>query len=54
MKLTLAGLKAERTAFEAKGYSLPTFDYETVKKNNIIGGWLSIIAEQPAGNILWE
>ena len=33
MKLTLAGLKAERTAFEAKGYSLPTFDYETVKKN---------------------
>lgn len=33
MKLTLSGLKAERSAYEAKGYSLPTFDYETVRKN---------------------
>lgn len=33
MKLTLAGVRADRTAFEAAGYSLPSFDYETVKKN---------------------
>ena len=33
MKLTLAGVSADRTAFEAVGYSLPSFDYETVKKN---------------------
>ncbi|GFI65529.1 polyol:NADP oxidoreductase [Lachnospiraceae bacterium] len=33
MKLTRAGLEADRAAFEAAGYSLPTFDYETVKKN---------------------
>lgn len=33
MKLTLAGVNADRAAFEAAGYSLPTFDYETVKKN---------------------
>ena len=33
MKLTRAGLEADRAAFEAAGYSLPTFNYETVKKN---------------------
>ncbi|MGN0402487.1 MAG: mannitol dehydrogenase family protein [Acetatifactor sp.] len=33
MKLTLAGLRKDRVAFEAAGYSLPTFDFETVRKN---------------------
>lgn len=33
MRLTLAGVNADRAAFETAGYSLPTFDYETVKKN---------------------
>lgn len=33
MKLNLAGLRADRAAFEAAGYELPAFDYETVKKN---------------------
>lgn len=33
MKLNLAGLKSDRAAFEAAGYALPAFDYETVKKN---------------------
>ena len=33
MKLTLEGIRSERAAFEAAGYALPTFDYETVKKN---------------------
>lgn len=33
MKLTLDGVRADRAAFEAAGYSLPSFDYETVKKN---------------------
>ena len=33
MKLTLAGVAAERENYLAKGYSLPTFDYETIKKN---------------------
>ena len=33
MKLTLPGIITDRAAFEAAGYSLPTFDYETVKKN---------------------
>ena len=33
MKLTLAGVAAERETYLAKGYSLPTFDYETIKKN---------------------
>ena len=33
MKLNLAGLRADRAAFEAAGYELPSFDYETVKKN---------------------
>ncbi len=33
MKLNLAGLKTDRAAFEAAGYELPTFDYETVRKN---------------------
>lgn len=33
MKLTLDGVRADRAAFEATGYSLPSFDYETVKKN---------------------
>ena len=33
MKLTLNGIQAGRAAYEAAGYSLPAFDYETVKKN---------------------
>lgn len=33
MKLSLAGLKTDKKAFEEAGYSLPQFDYETVKKN---------------------
>lgn len=33
MKLTLAGITADRTSFEAAGYKLPAFDYEKVKKN---------------------
>lgn len=33
MKLTLSGIRTDRAAFEAAGYSLPTFDFETVKKN---------------------
>ncbi|MCQ2539825.1 MAG: mannitol dehydrogenase family protein [Acetatifactor sp.] len=33
MKLTLEGIRSERAAFEAAGYALPAFDYETVKKN---------------------
>ncbi len=33
MKLTLAGINADRAAYEAAGYRLPTFDYETVKEN---------------------
>ncbi len=30
MELTLKGLKNDRAAFEAAGYKLPTFDYDTV------------------------
>jgi len=33
MKLTLNGIQAERAAYEAAGYGLPAFDYETIKKN---------------------
>ena len=33
MKLTLDGIRSERAAFELAGYALPTFDYDTVKKN---------------------
>ena len=33
MKLNLAGLKADHAALEAAGYELPSFDYQTVKKN---------------------
>ena len=32
MQLNRAGL-ADKSAWEAKGYALPSFDYETVKKN---------------------
>ncbi len=35
MELTLKGIQTERAAFEAAGYSLPTFDYEKVHKNTI-------------------
>lgn len=33
MKLTLNGIQAGRAAYEAAGYGLPAFDYETIKKN---------------------
>ena len=33
MKLTLAGIREGKAEYEKKGYHLPTFDYETVKKN---------------------
>ena len=33
MKLTRAGLEADRAAFTAAGYQLPTFDYEKVRTN---------------------
>jgi len=33
MKLTLQGIRENKTEFEAKGYHLPEFDYEKVKKN---------------------
>lgn len=33
MKLTLSGIREDKAAFEAAGYSLPTFDYEKVKEN---------------------
>ncbi len=33
MKLTLEGIRTERSAFEAAGYSLPAFDYDKVKEN---------------------
>lgn len=32
MKLTRAGVSADKNAFVAAGYALPTFHYETVKK----------------------
>ena len=32
MQLNRAGL-ADKSAWEAKGYALPSFDYETVQKN---------------------
>ena len=35
MKLTRAGLEADRAAFEAAGYRLPTFDYEKVRTNTL-------------------
>ena len=33
MKLTLEGIRKDRAAYEAAGYHLPTFDYDTVKEN---------------------
>lgn len=33
MKLTLQGIKEARAEYESKGYQLPSFDYESVKKN---------------------
>lgn len=33
MKLTLSGIQTDRAAFEAAGYRLPIFEYETIKKN---------------------
>ena len=33
MKLTLDGIRKDRAAFEAAGYKLPAFDYDTVKEN---------------------
>ena len=33
MKLTLQGIREEKAAYEKAGYHLPSFDYETVKKN---------------------
>lgn len=33
MKLTLSGIQNDRAAFESAGYSLPSFDFETVKEN---------------------
>lgn len=33
MKLTLNGLREDRAAYEVAGYSLPTFDYDAIKKN---------------------
>ena len=33
MKLTLEGIRTERSAFEAADYSLPAFDYDKVKEN---------------------
>ena len=35
MKLTRAGLEADRAAFAAAGYQLPTFDYEKVRANTL-------------------
>lgn len=35
MKLTLNSLRTDRAAFEAAGYSLPAFDYESVRKNTL-------------------
>lgn len=33
MKLTLAGIREGKAEYEKKGYHLPAFDYETIKKN---------------------
>lgn len=33
MKLTLDGIRKDRSAFEAAGYRLPAFDYDTVAEN---------------------
>jgi len=33
MRLTLQDIREKKTEFEKKGYRLPTFDYEAVKKN---------------------
>lgn len=35
MKLTRAGLEADKAAFEAAGYQLPAFDYETVSAKTL-------------------
>ena len=41
MQLNRAGL-ADKSAWEAKGYALPSFDYETVKKR-IHSGFTSVL-----------
>ena len=33
MKLTLQGIREGKAEYESKGYKLPSFDYETVKKH---------------------
>ncbi len=35
MKLTLEGIRNDRAAYEAAGYHLPTFDYDTIKENTL-------------------
>lgn len=35
MKLTLEGIKKDRTAYETADYKLPAFDYEAVKENTV-------------------
>ena len=35
MKLTRAGLEADRNAFLAAGYKLPTFDYDKIRENTL-------------------
>lgn len=35
MKLTRAGLEADRNAFLAAGYKLPTFDYDMIRENTL-------------------
>ena len=41
MQLNRAGL-ADKSAWEAKGYALPSFDYETVQKTyNALKNWWS-------------
>ena len=44
MQLNRAGL-ADKIAWEAKGYALPSFDYETVKKiqKRIHSGFTSVL-----------
>ena len=49
MKLTLEGIRNDRAAYEAAGYRLPTFDYDTVKDScsrvliTSSKGWLNSI-----------
>lgn len=35
MKLTRTGVTADRAAYAAAGYDLPTFDYETIQRNTL-------------------